>query len=85
MTFPTRPATDADLFFEYDGKPAMVCASFFGKFDACYYHTTGYRRPRKVGGCWVVNRYGDKPLMVRTDRPQKPYPDFVALTWEVSK
>lgn len=81
MTFPTRPAIDADLFFEFDGKPAMVSTTFYGKFADCHYHTNGFRRPRKIGGKWVVSRYGNKPLMVRTDRNEKPYPNFVALTW----
>lgn len=76
---PTRPATDDDITLDFEGRATAVCVSFFHDMSANRYVGNGFRRPRKVGGAWVVRRYADRRLMVRTDRAGR-YPDFVVAS-----
>lgn len=74
---PTRPATIDDFFIEHDGEPAVVLVSFHYELKAYRFIDCGHRRPRKVRGQWVVRKWADRPLLVRTDHASK-YPEFVA-------
>lgn len=76
---PTRPATDDDLSFEYDGRPYPVLCVFYYGLEQHRRNGSGYRRPRKIGGIWTIHRWGKRDLLVRTDRA-RDFPDFVAET-----
>lgn len=76
---PTRPATRDDFFIEHDGKPAPVCVAFYYELKFYRFIGCGFRRPRKVRGQWVVRKWNDRPLLVRTDR-ETEHPDFVVAS-----
>lgn len=71
----TRPATDEDITYEYDGPPNKVLvSSFYRLFDYC---GTNWLRPRKRRGIWVVQKFGcDRPLLVRVEEDDE-HPGFV--------
>ena len=74
---PTRPATRDDFFIEHNGQPAVVLVSFYYDMKPYRFIDCEHRRPRKVRGQWVVRKWADRPLLVRTDRKTE-YPEFVA-------
>ncbi|MBO9428182.1 hypothetical protein [Sulfitobacter sp. R18_1] len=65
---PTRSVTDDDIPKTWDDKPAEILVSFFYEMKASQFIGSGWRRPRKVRGQWVVRKWADRKLMLRTDR-----------------
>ena len=75
---PHRPAEDTDIPLTWDGKPELVLVRFFYGMSRTRFIGSGWRRPRKVRGQWMVRKWGDRHLMVRKDLDTAVTPFVVA-------